>query len=68
MTRSTESVWVDFDEKKTITDDAILFDFDGEEIWIPRSQILDEDFDDDGSKKHGSIEIPEWLAEDRGLA
>ena len=35
-----------------------------EKVWIPRSQIKDSSLDDDGS---GWIEIPEWLAVEKGL-
>lgn len=62
MATEQETVWVAFDERVTVTDSAVLFDFDGEQVWIPRSQIFDEDEAD------SSIEIPQWLAEDRGLA
>jgi len=39
-------------------DAAILFDFDGEEIWLPRSQIEIVDLE---------IDIPLWLATEKGI-
>lgn len=51
------------------TDLALLVDADGEEVWIPKSQI-DEDSDiGDGSEKgdEGELTIPQWLAEAKGL-
>ena len=38
---------------------AILFDFDGKEVWLPKSEI---------TTHNGTIvEVPQWLAEDKGL-
>lgn len=34
-------------------------------IWIPKSQIEDTDRDEPGDE--GYIEIPEWLADEKGL-
>lgn len=38
---------------------AILFKIDGEEVWLPRSQIVEHD--------DNTVTIPQWLAEDRDL-
>lgn len=50
------------------TDMALLVEVDGEEVWIPLSQI-DEDASDlgEGSKRgdRGLLVIPEWLAEEK---
>jgi hypothetical protein len=49
------------------TDAAALYDFGtGEDIWIPKSQILDEGDYDSGEDEQW-IEIPEWLAYEKGL-
>ena len=47
---------------------------DGEECWIPKSQVQDIRFgkditDDDGKpvKEIASITIPEWIAEQKGF-
>lgn len=48
------------------TDDAILVEVDGEEHWLPKSQI---DYTE-GVLFPGEeidVESPEWLAEQRGL-
>jgi len=48
------------------TDEAILF-FDGvEEMWIPKSQILDME-ESDHFPGVVTIVIPEWLATEKGL-
>lgn len=65
MTFETEPVEIDI----TIlaeTPDALLVDDSDVEVWIPKSQISNYDSDwaiNDMVK----IEIPEWLATDRGL-
>jgi hypothetical protein len=40
------------------TDAAWLLEIDGEEIWLPKSQV-----EWDGEY----VTLPEWLAEERGL-
>lgn len=48
------------------TDKAILFacdELDGEEIWLPISQI----YYDDASELEALVGIPEWLAYKKGL-
>lgn len=52
---------------KRATDKAILVEVDGEEAWIPQSQIDDEsEVWKDGDE--GTLVIPLWLAEAKGLA
>lgn len=65
---NTEPCRIDFDEIEATTDDAILIAIDLEKVWIPRSQILDEE-DDDFPVGGGSgwLEIPEWIALEKGL-
>jgi hypothetical protein len=53
----------------------LVRDVDDNEAWIPKSQVRDISFGDDISDDQGnrlkeilSIEIPIWLAEDKGLA
>ncbi len=48
------------------TDLAILVDIDGDEVWLPKSQIEMSD----GSLDAGDlieIDVPDWLAEEKGL-
>lgn len=47
------------------SEDAILVDIEGDEVWLPKSVV--GDFDDADPGDTITIEIPEWLAEDRGL-
>jgi hypothetical protein len=36
-----------------------------EEVWVPKSQLKDGYYPDVG--RGGTIEIPEWLAEEKGF-
>jgi hypothetical protein len=45
-------------ELKHETDRAYLVDNDGEDVWVPKSQC---EYD------NGELQIPEWLAKDKGL-
>ncbi|MEE8240113.1 MAG: hypothetical protein V3R16_02495 [Nitrospirales bacterium] len=58
-TRSEAVVEVDYDDELTETTGAVLFSINGNGIWIPKSQIIDQD--------GGTITIPEWLAMEEGL-
>ena len=51
------------------TNKAVKLDFGDTKAWIPRSQIIDSDPDVDTCDKGDSIEIelPEWLAQEKGL-
>ena len=51
---------------KAETDRAILCDIDGDEHWIPKSQISDDsEVYQDGDE--GDLVITEWLANQKGL-
>lgn len=43
---------------------AILLDTGDEEVWIPKSQVLGQEEIEDGITE---LQIPEWLAMDKGL-
>lgn len=62
---------VTFDDVLVIhaTDLAILCEIEGEEVWIPKSQIVDSDFDVKRARpgNRGDIEIPERLAIEKEL-
>jgi hypothetical protein len=64
-----EPVDVYFDDVIRETDSAVLFDAGGQEIWLPLSQISNAvpRVLAPGCGE-GHLEIPMWLAEDRGLA
>jgi hypothetical protein len=62
-----EQVEVFVDKLVRQTDKAALCDIDGDEIWIPWSQIGDgSGIEKDGDS--GTIYIPRWLAEEHDLA
>lgn len=56
-----EMVTIDFRSviRDRDSDAAILFDIEGEEIWIPRSLIDEQD--------SGSVDVPKWFARKEGL-
>lgn len=45
---------------------AYLIDIDGDEIWVPKSQIEFEN--NPRLNKSFDFEIPRWIAEDKGIA
>ena len=51
----------DFEEEESETEMARLFFIDGTKCWLPKSQIVEEDAD------NNTVTIPEWLAIDNGL-
>ena len=58
---ANEPVLLSYDEILTETDLAYLFVIDGEEFWIPKSQIEYLDTEEQ------EFDIPRWLAEEKGL-
>lgn len=61
-----EKVRVYVDELKRQTEKAALCLIDGEEVWLPWSQI-DEQSDIETDGDSGDAYIPLWLAEEKGL-
>ena len=51
---------VEFDEIEHETDEAVKFSIEERSVWLPKSEI---EFDID----ERTIELPEWLAMDKGL-
>ncbi len=53
---------------KKETPAALLCVIDGEEHWIPKSQVDDEsEVFDDQDNKEGTLVISEWIATQKGL-
>ncbi len=50
--------------RKYETENAVLIDVDGEEVWIPLSQVESMHFDRLGN---GTIVISDWIAKQKGL-
>lgn len=46
------------------TDEAVLVEYDGEEVWIPQSQVLEIHPDDDPPR----LRITRWIAQKKGMA
>ena len=52
-------------EVLTVTNGAILIEYEGEEIWLPKSQVSESEQYETGDCC--TISISRWLAEERGL-
>lgn len=48
------------------TDLAVLCEIDGEEHWIPKSQI-DDDSEVYGEDHEGTLVISQWIADQKGI-
>jgi len=65
-----ETISITFDALIHMTDRAALFDFDGDQKWIPLSLIDPDslaDLDPEGQDHPGEIIIPLWFAKQEGL-
>lgn len=48
------------------TEKAILVEYEGDEIWIPKSLVgPNSEVEEPGDE--GMIEIPEWFADEKGM-
>ena len=61
--QSYSLTWIRETEKAICVNDAGVGD-----IWLPKSQIKYADHEEHGEGEVLDIDIPEWLAEDKGLA
>lgn len=66
MSEWIDEVGVDVDEVTVETDKVLLVSIDGQEIWIPKSQVSDnsEVYQKGDS---GTMIISLWIAEQKGL-
>lgn len=64
---SDDELWKGDVEVTAETEKAILVSYEGEETWVPKSQVHD---DSEAYKKgqEGKIVLPLWLAEREGWA
>ena len=58
---SIDEITFDYDEQLAETDKAFLFEVDGENVWIPKSEIIDH------NEEKEQVTIPMWLAREKGL-
>jgi hypothetical protein len=71
---SDEFVEVEYEELKGQSEKAFLLSIDGEECWVPKSQIADvEELEEelklpDYKRRGGTFEVPRWLAVKNGWA
>ena len=67
--RGEEPVEIAFDAVKAETDAAWLLVLGRDEVWIPKSQAENVRMERTRfGRRHGTMELPEWLAEEKGLA
>lgn len=59
-------VYATADEIKKVTEKALLADFGGEEIWLPLSQLEDQDRYEEGDCDI-TIGMSEWIAKQKGI-
>jgi hypothetical protein len=59
-------VHLDVDLVKRITDKAMLCVIDGEDVWLPLSQVADADSFDEGDEDC-TVSVTQWIAEQKGL-
>ena len=62
------SNWVHLDDCDVLrtTEKAILVEYDGEEIWLPRSQVSDGEQYEEGDTGV-TISITEYIAREKGI-
>ena len=59
-------VHIDVDRIERVTEKAMLVLLDGEEVWLPLSQVADAD-DYAAGDEDCCISITEWIAREKGL-
>ncbi len=61
-----QSQWVHLEdcEVKRVTDKALLVEYDGEEVWLPISQVSEGDKYEEGDVC--TISVTEWIAKQKG--
>ena len=64
-----EEEWTEFDCVNVVatTDKALLCEIEGDEYWIPRSQINVDECDLEAAGDHGRLVITQWLAMQKKL-
>jgi len=62
-----ELIEIAWDSVKASTDHAMLVVIDGNEIWLPKSQMHNVQRAKGRFSNAGSCEIPLWLAEEKDL-
>jgi len=50
------------------TEKAYLVEYEEEEYWLPKSQIVEEESDEIQLGETVTISVKRWLAEEKGLA
>lgn len=61
-------LWEGQVEVKAVTEKAVLVDYEGEEAWVPKSQIHRDCLLEQKKGKEGVLVIPMWLAVKEGWA
>jgi hypothetical protein len=65
---ATETFSIEVTLKRKTAAALLVEDEDGEEVWIPSSQVDDDSeiWDDSKVGEQGKLVIPEWLATKKG--
>jgi hypothetical protein len=63
---ASQYVHVEVDEIIRATDDALLVKLGEEEVWIPRSQIADDERYEEGDL-NCTVSITKWIANRKGI-
>lgn len=61
MSGNNDPVYVRYDFIEGYTLQASVFDIEGRKVWIPKSQIIDQDV------KEKIVAVPRWLAREKKL-
>ena len=70
MSGRSSTIEIQISKVKARTDKAALCEIDGQEIWLPLSQCNDggaENWSPAVGDEDITVEIPEWLAEEKEL-
>lgn len=68
MTPVSHSHWVHLEDcsVKRVTEKALLIEYDGEEVWLPLSQVSEGEKYEEGDEEV-TVSITEWIAKQKNL-
>jgi hypothetical protein len=61
-----EPVYLEDVVVKAVTDKALLIEYEGEEEWIPKSQIVEDESVVHEKGDKGTLAITQWIASQKG--
>lgn len=63
----SRSVHITVEEIRRETDKAFLVVYGGEEMWLPKTQVANDDEYYAGMKGQIGMSITEWIAKEKGI-